>query len=163
MVGLILLVLGLPAWYAVQASHAGKLGAVSFVMMFVGLTGLEIGTGPLYGFVAPALYARPGNADLAKQGALDTISAGFAGYALATMVLEMLGLLLFGVAMIRAKVFPRWLGWVIALSPVAIFVVPIEAVSLSALLGAIGVCGVLMARGSVRPPQPQTAQTELVG
>jgi hypothetical protein len=158
-----LLVLGLPAWYAVQAHRAGKLGAVAFVMMLVGLAGLEIATNALYGYVAPALYSRPGNADLAKEGALDTISAGFVAYAAVTMLLETLGMLLFGVAMIRARVFPRWVGWVIALSTVAIFVVPIEAVSVGVLLGATGVCGVLMTRGSVRLPQPQTAQAELVG
>jgi hypothetical protein len=162
LVGMLLLVLGLPAWYAVQAHRAGRLGAVSFVMMFLGLAGLEIGTGPLYGYVAPALYARPGNADLAPEGALDTISAGFAGYGLAAMLLETLGLLLFGVAMIRAKVFPRWIGGVVALSTVAIFVVPVEALTIGLLLGAVGLCGVLMARGSVRLIQPQTAP-ELVG
>jgi len=160
---LLLLVMGLPAWYAVQAHRAGKLGAVSFVMMFVGLAGLELGTEAMYGYVAPALYARPGNADLAEESALDMISTGFAAYGLTTMVLEMLGLLLFGIAIIRAKVFPRWVGWAVALSPVAIFVVPLEAVSVGLLVGAIGYCGVLMARGSVRLPQPQTSHPELVG
>jgi hypothetical protein len=163
LVGMLLLVLGLPAWYAVQAHRAGRLGAVSFVMMFVGLAGLEVGTGALYGYVAPALYARPGNADLAELGALDTISAGFAGYSLAVMLLETLGLLLFGVAMIRAKVFPRWIGWVVALSTVAIFVVPVEALSIGVLLVAIGLCGVLIARGSVRLDQPQAAPVALAG
>ena len=161
--GMLLFVLGLPAWYAVQAHRAGRLGAVAFVMMFVGLAGLEVGTGALYGYVAPALYARPGNADLAKLGALDTISAGFAGYSLAVMLLETLGLLLFGVAMIRAKVFPRWIGWVVALSTVAIFVVPVEALSIGVLLGAAGLCGVLIARGSVRLDQPQAVPVVLAG
>jgi len=163
LVSMLLLVMGLPAWYAVQAHRAGKLGAVSFVMLFVGLAGLELGTEAMYGYVAPALYVRPGNADLAEESALDTISTGFAAYGLTTMALEMLGLLLFGIAIMRAKVFPRWVGWAVALSPVAIFVVPFEAVSIGLLLFAIGFCGVLMARGSVRLFQPQATQPELVG
>jgi hypothetical protein len=154
-VGGLVMLLGLPTWYAVQAGRAGRLGAVGFVMTFLGWAGLQVGTAPLFTYVAPAIYARPGDAELAEPGALDTIGTGFGVYVIATLLLLNLGILLFGIATVRARAFPRPLGWVILLGPPAIMVPPIEAVATCVLLVAIGACGFLVATGRVTVPVPQ--------
>jgi hypothetical protein len=151
-VGGLLMLLGMPAWYAVQAARTGRLGAVAFVLVFLGWAGLEVATRPLFAYVAPALYARPGNADLAAEGALDSISTGFLSYVGTMLIAVNLGLLLFGIAMIRGRVFPRPLSSVIAVGPLAIFFLgAVEQWTIAVLLLAIAACGLLMATGQVRP------------
>jgi len=155
--GGLLTLLGMPAWYAVQAARAGRLGAAGFVMTFLGWAGLQVATQPFYTYVAPALYARPGNADLAEPGALDEITTGFLSYVGVTLILLNLGLVLFGVAMIRARAFPRALGYVIALGPLGAFVPPIEAGAITATLLALATCGLLLATGRVTAPASGSA------
>jgi hypothetical protein len=151
-VGGLLVLLGLPGWYAVQATRAGRLGAVAFVMVFLGWAGLEVTTRPLFTYVAPALYARPGNADLAAPGALDSVSTGYLSYVGSLLIALNLGLLLFGIAMIRARVFPRPLSAVIAVGPLAVFFSgPVEPEAIAILMLGIAACGLLIATGRARP------------
>jgi hypothetical protein len=146
-VGAMLVLLGMPGWYAVQAPRTGRLGAVGFALVFVGWAGLEVATQPFYTYVAPALYARPGNADLAKAGALDEITTAFLSYVGVMLIALNLGLLLFGVAMVRAQVFPRVLSLIVAIGPLAAFIAPIEAAAITVLLLTLSACGLLMAAG----------------
>lgn len=150
--GAVLLILGLPVWYVVQAHRAGALGVVGFLMTFVGWAVLQLGTGPLYSFVAPALYKD--NPDLAKPGALDEVSTGFLVYVSIGLIALNLGILVFGIATIRARVFPRPLAWLITLAPLAIFVPVVESAAISVVLVAIGAAGLVVATGRVRMPEP---------
>jgi hypothetical protein len=150
-VGGLLMLLGMPAWYAVQAERIGRFGTIAFVLVFLGWAGLQVATQPLFTYVAPAVYARPGNADLAAEGAFDSISTGFLSYVGTTLIALNLGLLLFGIAMIRARVFPRLLCWAIAVGPLAVFfLAAVEQEIIAALLLTIAACGLLMATGRVR-------------
>ncbi|GAA0221338.1 hypothetical protein [Cryptosporangium japonicum] len=57
------------------------------------------------------------------------------------------GILIAGIATIRARVYPRALGWVITLAPILIFVPFAENASITVLLLAFGVCGAWLAVG----------------
>jgi hypothetical protein len=150
-VGGLLLLLGLPVWYAVQARAAGRFGLAAFLLVYVGWAGLQVGTQPLYDYLAPSLYARPGNADLAADGALEGAATSFLVYAVITLVALNLGLLLFGIAMLRARVFPRLLSAVVAVGPLAVFfLAAAEEEVVGVLLVAIAACGFLIATGRVR-------------
>ncbi|GAA2688564.1 hypothetical protein [Actinoplanes palleronii] len=156
--GGLLTLLGLPAFYAVQAHRAGRLGAIGFLLTFLGWAGLEVGTRPLYDFVAPALYARPGNADLAVDGALDEITNGFLWYVGAGLIALNLGLLLLGIATARAGVFPRWLGWAVAAGPIAIVLLgPVEQEVAGVLLGLLAYAGYRTATGRTAETVPVLA------
>ncbi|MFI5913322.1 hypothetical protein [Dactylosporangium sp. NPDC051541] len=150
--GAVLMMLGLPVWYVVQAGRAGKLGVAGFLMTFVGWATLQLGTVPLYSFLAPALYARPGNEELAAPGGLDEVSTGFLVYVSVGLIALNLGILLFGIATIRARVFPRPLAWFVTLAPLAIFIPVVEAAAISLVLAGIGACGLLVAMDRVRTP-----------
>jgi hypothetical protein len=150
-IGGLLLLLGLPAWYAVQARAAGRFGLAAFLAVYVGWAGLQVSTQPLYDYLAPALYARPGNTDLAADGALEEAATSFLVYVVITLVTLNLGLLLFGIAMLRARVFPRLLSAVVAVGPLAIFFLGVvEEEVVGVLLLAIAACGFLIASGRVR-------------
>jgi len=150
-VGGLLLLLGLPIWYAVQARAAGRFGLVAFLMVYAGWAGLQVSSQPLYDYLAPALYARAGNADLATDGALEEMATSFLVYVVITLIALNLGLLLFGIAMLRARVFPRWLSAVVAVGPLAIFfLAAVEEEAVGLLLLAIAACGLLIASGRVR-------------
>lgn len=162
-VGAVLMMLGLPVWYVVQAHRAGALGAVGFLMTFVGWATLQLGTVPLYSFLAPSLYQRPGNEELSELGALDEVSTGFLVYVSVGLIALNLGILISGIATIRAKVFPRPLAWFITLAPLAIFVPFVEQVAISLVLAGIGTCGLLVAMGRVRAPGPVGEPAALAG
>jgi hypothetical protein len=91
-----------------------------------------------------------GNEELAERGALDEISTGFLVYVSVGLIALNLGILVFGIATIRANVFPRPLAWFITLAPLAIFVPFVEQVAISLVLAGIGTCGLLVAMGRVR-------------
>jgi hypothetical protein len=163
--GLVLLLLGMPAWYAVQAHRFGWLGAASYVMTFAGFAALELANAPMSTYVVPALASRPGNEDLAEAGGVEEITTAYTVFVLGSMLMLSLGLLLFGVAQIRARVFPRALGWLIVLAPVAIFAIPIrgaEGFTIAALYAAIAVCGLSIARGRVTLPVGTDREAALV-
>ncbi|BCJ48508.1 hypothetical protein GCM10010168_64270 [Actinoplanes ianthinogenes] len=148
--GGLLLLLGLPAWYAVQARAAGRFGAVSFVLLYLGVAGLQVASQPVYDYLAPALYGRPGNAALAADGALEEVATAYLVYVLVMLVALNLGFLLFGIAMARARVFPRTLSWTIAVAPLAIlFLSTVESWMIALLLTVVAGCGLLMATGRV--------------
>jgi hypothetical protein len=150
-VGGLLVLLGLPVWYAVQAKAAGRFGLVTFLAVFLGWAGLQVGTQPLYDYLAPGLYARPGDAALAADGALEEVATPFLIYVVVTLVALNLGLVLFGIAMLRARVFPRLLSAVVAAGPLALFfLAAVEEELAGVLLLAIAACGFLIATGRVR-------------
>jgi hypothetical protein len=109
--GAIFMLLGLPGTYAWQAEKAGKLGVAGFIVSYVGLMVLEVGTGLLYAFIPPLLASNPATQFLVSQPR----GGGFEGQmGIAFLVFFLIGLLgsnigglLYGIATFRARVFPR--------------------------------------------------------
>jgi hypothetical protein len=104
--------------YSRQAKETGVLGFIAFLLAFVGIT-LVFGT--IWGFflLAPDL-ARAAPAFLDSSPTPFSL-LGFFGFLL-PFPLALLGFLLFGVASLRAKVFPRWAAVLFILFPL-LFVV----------------------------------------
>ena len=97
------LLLGLPGLYAAQSERAGRLGLVSFLMLFFGmLFGTVAGN---YGFMAPVLAAQ-------APAMLDAINAYASVAALNGLWIVgfFFGFILFGIATLRARVLPRQAG-----------------------------------------------------
>ena len=152
----LLLLLGLPGLYAYQADRAGRLGLVSFVMTFLGLAALEVGTIPMYTFIPPLLVAHPDTqALLTAEGGLDTqLGPLFMAYAAPAMLALNLGLILYGIATLRARVFPRFAAACIIVGPIALFtvagLVPFgELIALGVVMLGFVWCGLLLARAPI--------------
>ena len=102
------LLLGLPGLYAAQSERAGRFGLVSFLMVFFG--GLFFVESNDYGFIAPVLAAQ-------APAMLDAINRypSVAALNLLLIVGFFLGSVCFGIATLRAGVFPRWSGILMAI------------------------------------------------
>jgi hypothetical protein len=101
--GSILIVLGWPAFYARQATTAGKLGLIGFVLMMLATLILDVVLAPLRAFIFPWLVQTHITAsELRHLPNLYFVPAGF--------MLGLVGAILFGIATIRARVFPLWVG-----------------------------------------------------
>lgn len=115
--GAILMLMGLPGMYAYQADQVGKFGLITFIIAFIGLMILEIGTGLLYAFVPPLLASNPATQFLVnnpKGGGFEgQLGVAFLIYFLIGMLGSNLGGLLYGIATFRARVFPRYAAFLI--------------------------------------------------
>ena len=101
LLGGVLLLLGLVGLYARQSEAAGILGLVGFVAALFG-TVLALGAVWAQLFVAPSLAIEaPRVLDTEPRGALAL------GFTLTFLVFLPLGWLLFGIATLRARVYPR--------------------------------------------------------
>lgn len=105
--GDILIVLGLPAILFGQDGRSPRLTLVGYVGLFAALVMLNIGEGVIEGFVKPYLVTHGGIPD-----EVPAFSA-FEGVALLGVLI---GLPCLGIAVIRARVFPRWVGILLIVS-----------------------------------------------
>jgi hypothetical protein len=106
--------LGLIAIYWAQAERAGSLGLAGFAVSLAGAFGYA-GASWAAAFVVPAL-ARV--APTVLDGPDPLIGAGL----ISTILVAAVGWILFGIATIRAGVFPRWTGILIIVANVIPFV-----------------------------------------
>jgi hypothetical protein len=97
MLGSVLLLGGLVAVYVYQCEEAGILGVVGFVVAFLG-TALIVGANWAQVFIAPLLAVN----------APQIFELGMPGGFLVAFITLGVGWLLFGIATLRAGVFPRW-------------------------------------------------------
>lgn len=97
------LLLGLPGLYAAQSERTGRLGLVSFLMVFFGTLFFAVSND--FGFIAPVLAAQAP----AMLVAINTYapSATLSGLMLVGFFP---GFILFGIAILRAQVLPLWSG-----------------------------------------------------
>jgi hypothetical protein len=117
----VLALLGLPGLYARQAGRAGVLGLVGFTLTMV--AGCYHSYLALYeGFAVPVMARQPATQALLGPGGPLAHGAGALG-ALAS--LSLLGFPLLGVATVRARVFPRGVGWLQILCVPVFFAVAI--------------------------------------
>lgn len=122
MLGAVLLLGGLVAVYVYQSEEAGILGVVGFVVAFLG-TALIIGATWAQVFIAPLLAVNaPQIFELGPPTGL-----------LLTFITSGVGWLLFGIATLRAGVFPRWAAILLMVGAVlSFFPVPLSGLVLSA-------------------------------
>jgi hypothetical protein len=97
------LLLGLPSLYVAQSQQAGRLGLVSFLMLFFGTLFFAVSNN--YGFIAPVLAAQ-------APAMLDAINAYPPIITLNALLAVgfFLGFIFFGIATLRARVLPRQTG-----------------------------------------------------
>lgn len=132
----VLIALGLVGLYVRQAQEAGSLGLIAFVVTFTGtvmLAGLDWSAaffGPWLAEEAP---------ELIEADPSGTVAVGF----FLTLVLAVLGWLLFGLASLRAEVLPRGSAVLLMVGAVLTFVLillelPLELVVLGAAVAWMG-------------------------
>ena len=97
------LLLGLPGLYVAQSERAGRLGLVSFLMLFFGT--LFFAVSNHYGFIAPVLAAQ-------APAMLDAINAYPPIITLNALLAVgfFVGFIFFGISTLRARVLPRQTG-----------------------------------------------------
>ena len=144
LIGLAFVLLGgLVAVYVYQSEEAGFLGVVGFVVAFLG-TALIVGANWAQVFVAPLLAAN----------APQIFELGPPGSVLVTFITLGVGWLLFGIATLRAGVFPRWAAILLTVGAVlSFFPVPLSGIVLSAAVIWLGLI-LLMGRGVAPGGQP---------
>lgn len=118
--GTVLLLIALPGVYGWIAPQTGTLGLVGFVLYFLGNLLSAIPHLVLMGFVAPDLAEKyPG---MVSEHDAVIAAPAFEAEQLISGLGLVLGLLIFAVALVRAKGLPRWLGWVGVVGAVGAFV-----------------------------------------
>lgn len=122
--GDLITMLGLPAILLAHGRRAYWLTTTGFVGILLAIAMLNIGEGTTEAFVKPYLAAHGGIP-------ADT-PAGFETFISVALVFLVIGLISLGVAIIRARVFPRWVGVLLILS------VPLSVVQLPAPFAEIG-------------------------
>lgn len=119
-VGVIGLLLGLPAVYVRQSQKTGIFGLVAFVMLFFGLALLALPHSVVDYSLLPtlvvkvpdqvfAIFTESGDPIAAVMGMLASPAAA-------------LGAILLAIATLRARVYPAWIAWLLLASPVITFI-----------------------------------------
>ena len=124
-----LLLLGLVGFYTSQSQAAGILGLVGFLVAFLG-TVLLAGALWFELFITPALATE-------APGLLEA-ELGLPGFIL-MLLFGAVGWVLFGVATLRARVYPRWAGVLLIVGGViAFFPLPLVGIIFSVTVAYLG-------------------------
>ena len=129
LLGTMLLLLGLVGLYASQSKAAGALGLVGFLVAFLG-TALVSGALWFELFITPSLAA--------EAPELAEAELGLVGFIL-SFLLVIIGWVLFGVATLRARIYPRWAAVLLIVGAVVSFVpIPLSGIVLSVAVAWLG-------------------------
>lgn len=139
--GSLLVLLGLPGMYTRQAGKAGILGLLGFLFVWY----VTLFQGIMIPFTTVSFIPLLAAHQVAPL-LMTTPPSTWTPFIIASMVGQVLGILLLAIATLRAKVFPRWIGWLLIASLVLGLVnfVPFfpEALqSLSAIIASIAIAG----------------------
>ena len=108
-IGSVLVLLGLPGVYTRQAKAAGILGLLGFLCIWY----VTLFHGVLIPFtsvtIVPVIVTDPAAQHLLAAGPL----ASFDPFNYVSIVGETVGILLLAIATLRARVFPRWIAWLL--------------------------------------------------
>jgi hypothetical protein len=142
-VGIVLVLLGLPALYLRQArGRGGLVGLIGVLLVALGSV-LGMATTAYFVSIAPLLAAKAPN----------LINAGYetslAVFGIGATALGLIGPLLLGIAVIRAKVFPALVGLLLMVSGVLSPVTTFSSGVLFALIGLVGIVSAAIAYGWV--------------
>ncbi len=108
-IGSILVLLGLPGMYVRQMGRAGRLGLIGVLLVWY----VTLFQGVLIPFtsvtIVPILVTNPATQSLLAAGPL----ASFTPFWIPSLVGQIVGIPLLAIATLRAKVFPRWIAWLL--------------------------------------------------
>jgi hypothetical protein len=108
-IGSVLVLLGLPGVYTRQAKPAGILGLLGFLFVWY----VILFQGVLITFtsvtIVPMLVTDPATRHILAAGPL----ASFDPFDYVSIVGQTVGILLLAIATLRARVFPRWIAWLL--------------------------------------------------
>ncbi|GAC1508945.1 MAG: hypothetical protein NVS2B12_24630 [Ktedonobacteraceae bacterium] len=105
LIGSLLFVIGLPGMYLRQAERAGRLGFVGFVLLFLAMLLASVGFSLLQLIVFPYLAQKDPQLIASHNGPV-TLFIFF----IITGLMASIGVILLGIATMRTRVFPRWMG-----------------------------------------------------
>jgi len=135
----ILVLLGLPGLYLRQASHAGVVGFIGVLLTTIGFL-LSAIAAPIF-FIVTLPYLAT-HAPNAFNNAF--VDSGIAFFGLGGAVLLLVGLILLGIATIRAAVFPRLTGILILVGGILTPASILGNTLIVSLIGAVGVALVMV-------------------
>ena len=143
LIGAVLLMIGLVCLYVSQSEEAGVLGLMAFLTAFSG-TVLLAGTLWFELFITPALAV--------EAPRLAEAELGLVGFVL-SFLLVVLGWFMFGVATLRARLYPRWAAVLLMVGViVSFFPVPLSGLIFSIAVSWMGL--VLFTRTGTAVRQP---------
>jgi len=140
-IGSVLVLLGLPGVYARQAGRAGILGLLGFLFIWY----VTLFQGVMISFTnvtfIPLIAAH-----LVTPSVVTTPPSTWTPFFIVSLVGQVLGILLLGIATLRARVFPRWIGWLLIATLVLGVVshlpfIPEALQSLSAIIASVAIAG----------------------
>lgn len=155
LLGNVLVLLGLPAVAYAQAGLAPVLTRVGYAGLFVPLVVLNIGEGTVEGFVKPYL---------ANHGGVPANDLpGLTAYEIPALLVMLVGMVCLGIAVLRARALPRWIGVVFLVVPFlgaagmqgAISLLPDYLLFLG--LAAVGITQLARVRAQLPEPVPAVA------
>ncbi len=155
--GNLIIVLGLPVILACHGRRAARLTLVGYLGLFAALTMLNISEGCIEAFVKPYLVTH--------GGIPDNPPGGFAVFEDIALVFMLVGLTCLGIAVIRAQVFPRWVGALFIVSPFVAFLgLPGPLAELSDYLAfiALATIGLRAVRAEAQHPAPAPGLAQAV-
>ena len=142
-IGSILVLLGLPGVYVRQAGRAGILGLLGFLFIWY----VNLYQGVIIPFTSVTIISQITAHIVPQSVAIATTPPpAWTPFFMISLVGQVLGILLLGIATLRAKVFSRWIGWLLIATLVMGLVSQLpflpEAVSnLAAILGSVAIAG----------------------
>lgn len=164
-IGSVFVLFGLPGVYARQAKQAGVLGLLGFLFVWY----VTLYQGVIIPFTSVTIISQIA-AHLVPQSVVvaTTPPPAWGPFFLVSMVGQVLGILLLAIATLRARVFPRWIGWLLIGTLIVGLVsqIPVfpEAVSnLTAILASVAIAGfgyALLSPGQSERIQPAPMNIE---
>lgn len=141
LIGSVFLLLGLPGMYVRQAGRAGILGLLGFLFVWYVTLFQGVMTPFANVTVIPGLLTHQVTLSYAI-----TPPSTWAPFFIVSMVGQVLGVLLLAIATLRARVFPRWIGWLLVATLVVGVVslapfFPQALSNLTAIVGSIAMAG----------------------
>ena len=139
--GSMLVLLGLPGMYIRQAGRAGILGLLGFLL----LSYVTLFQGIMIPFTSVTFIPLLAAHQVAPQ-LMTTPPPTWTPFSIVSMVGQVLGILLLAIATLRARVFPRWIGWLM-IATLVLGVVsfipffPETLSSLPAIIGSVAIAG----------------------
>ncbi|MBO0844072.1 MAG: hypothetical protein J2P22_01495 [Nocardioides sp.] len=109
MFGDVLVILGLPAIVHAQRGRFPRLTLIGYVGVLVPMIVLNVGEGAIEGFAKP-YFAHHG-------GVLAADLPGLAGWEIPALLTMLVGMICLGIAVIRGRVMPIWVGVVFLIVP----------------------------------------------